>query len=505
MAPPSEEPAELWLLLLQTVPLVVRRSFPVPVLVVTASAATVQMLIGMPQTNAVLGEAVAVSTVVSRTAWPRSVGPPLILLAVGVIASAAGGHPLWPRSVLILAIVLLLAWAFGDAVGRRRAVSADVERDLAARREANLLRTRVAAAGERLRIERGLHELVGAGLDAVLAQAGAARLRRGHAAVAQLTAIETVGREVLAELDRVMDLLRCRSPVRPIDGTERPHRPVAGWDRRSRWSTGRVPVLVDVAVAGGLAALATSSALSVPPAERPASVWVVALVAAATLPLVLRRRMPEAVAFAVTAALSVQLVVGMPANDGLLAVAVAVHAVAAHRTPRRAVLLAVLSVGVLVAVALASDPVVALPLGLGLGLFVVGALYIGGTDRLAAIHDASWEERLATAEEEGRLPETNAFSFRLSVVRPAAARVPPRGDSLLIGKPANSSTPSWPGSAPATIATSTPPARRRGRTAPPAESNAQHRGRGTVAEVCPPRGGRHAPAARQCDGRLRVS
>ena len=159
---------------------------------------------------------------------------------------------------------------------------------------------------------------------------------------------------------------------------------------------------MDGVLAGVLLTVGLWSAIGVEAGQRPPLPWADALIAVMTLPLLLRRRRPELVTVLVTAAAATQLLVGMPINNGMVAVAVAVHAVAA-RSRRRATVAGVLSIGVLVAIVAWTDPDMAALLGLGLGSFGAVALYIGDADRTAAAHAAMLHRRFAEAEEDGRL------------------------------------------------------------------------------------------------------
>ncbi len=394
------------LLLAQTVPLVFRARLPLLVLLVTASGAVLQALLGLPLTNATLGQAVAVATVVSRMRWPLSVLP-----AAAVMAANAGAlllvRPSSPgREIVVLGTTFVLAWAFGDASARRAAVRAAIEQELAARVEGVRLRSRLAVVGERLRIARELHDLVGGALDAVLVQAAAARLRLGRPeAVVQIAAIEGIGRDVLTELDRFLTLLRRPSPAAEEEAADVPPVPVpVSAERRvPAWARPAVRLALTAGPAGVLAALALVDALEVPAPQRLDLPWVLLLVAGATLPLLWRRRAPEAVVVAVAAASGVQLLLGMPVADGVLAVAVALHAVALYRTRRRAVELAVPAVAVLAVLAALLDPGYAVGVVTVLVVFAAGAVYIGDSARVAREHDASLLERVAAAAEEGRL------------------------------------------------------------------------------------------------------
>src|SRR4028118_1214548 len=60
----------VWLLLGQSLPLALRSRLGVSVLVLTTAASGLQLLLGMPATNANLGPVVAAGSLVSRMPWP---------------------------------------------------------------------------------------------------------------------------------------------------------------------------------------------------------------------------------------------------------------------------------------------------------------------------------------------------------------------------------------------------------------------------------------------------
>jgi signal transduction histidine kinase len=103
------------------------------------------------------------------------------------------------------------AWFAGRLVQKRQLyaqVFAERARVLERERDAN---ARVAAAEERVRIARELHDVVGHSVSVMVVQAGAERLALGEERPATreaLLAIERTGREALAEMSRLLGVLR---------------------------------------------------------------------------------------------------------------------------------------------------------------------------------------------------------------------------------------------------------------------------------------------------------
>lgn len=223
----------------QSLPLAARHRAPRAVLGVTVLAMATQLLLGYPSTNAALGPYVAATAVATWLPRWRSAGPPAARFAVWLVAATAGGLPLSPPLVLIEAITALVAWGFADAVRRRRRVLAALSADVRRREREQMLQARTAALDERFRIGRDLHLVVGKALDAIVLQAGLARLllaSHPQAASREIGRIEQVGRQALAEMDRFLGLLRSGRAVTALpqievtDGAEAPgNEPSPAW------------------------------------------------------------------------------------------------------------------------------------------------------------------------------------------------------------------------------------------------------------------------------------
>ncbi|HYB28230.1 MAG TPA: histidine kinase [Solirubrobacteraceae bacterium] len=114
-----------------------------------------------------------------------------------------------------IVLIWLACWGTGRALRARRSLTAELERTsvrLAAEREA---RARLATAGERSRIARELNALVARSVAGMVIQTEAAgtQLELDPAeADSTMEAIESTGREALAELRRVLGVLRHQGP-----------------------------------------------------------------------------------------------------------------------------------------------------------------------------------------------------------------------------------------------------------------------------------------------------
>jgi signal transduction histidine kinase len=193
-------------------PLVVRRRAPLTVLAVTtAASATLNGLgyaLGPP-----FGPTIALFYVATddRTASRR---PQTAAVLVGVVALHVGVTAITRSTttpVLWAIIVWGGAWIAGDQLRQRRHRRSELE-ERARRRELELDRERrLAAAEERTRIARDLHDSAAHAVNVILVQAGAARLlqERNPGAVQEaLSTIEDVARDTIGEIDQLIRGLR---------------------------------------------------------------------------------------------------------------------------------------------------------------------------------------------------------------------------------------------------------------------------------------------------------
>jgi signal transduction histidine kinase len=147
----------------------------------------------------------------SRTGLRTTAATVFALFAVHVAAAGIGRDefPIVPAS--LGAVVWGGAWVVGDRVRLRRERVAELE-ERAHRAERDAERERkLAAAEERTRIARDLHDSAGHAINVILVHAGAARLlaekdpTRSRDALAT---IETVAGETLREIDALVHALR---------------------------------------------------------------------------------------------------------------------------------------------------------------------------------------------------------------------------------------------------------------------------------------------------------
>jgi signal transduction histidine kinase len=139
------------------------------------------------------------------------------LFAAYLVASGLGVGGLPGGQLLHTGLAWAVAWFAGERTRLRHQHIAELrERALRAEREADRDR-RLAAAEERARIARDLHDSVGHAINVIVVRAGAARLRHERdpdRSLSALATIEDVARQTVADIDQIVATLRdSTSPV----------------------------------------------------------------------------------------------------------------------------------------------------------------------------------------------------------------------------------------------------------------------------------------------------
>ncbi len=201
---------------LASLPLALRRRYPLGVFVVAASASAALSAVGYPPGPPV-GPTLALFFLGLHPAESRggrglTAGVVVVLYALHFAAVAVGQGGDTPVVEPLFGIVLWGgAWVIGDRVRLRRERVAELaERARRAERDAER-EGRLAVAEERTRIARDLHDSAGHAINVILVQAGAARLhaeRDPERAREALATIEDVARETVAEIERIVGSLR---------------------------------------------------------------------------------------------------------------------------------------------------------------------------------------------------------------------------------------------------------------------------------------------------------
>jgi signal transduction histidine kinase len=198
-----------------TVPLIAWRRFPLGVFAVTTAVsvllASLGYAIGLP-----LGPTAALYLLAASrsrvTPWTRRTTATVAGLFAAYLGATAAGQGSFPGIELFhTGLAWAVAWFAGERTRLRREHIAQLrERALRAEREAERERL-LAAAEERARIARDLHDSVGHAISVIAVRAGAAQLRHGEdsdRSLLALEAIEEMARQTVDEIEGIVSTLR---------------------------------------------------------------------------------------------------------------------------------------------------------------------------------------------------------------------------------------------------------------------------------------------------------
>jgi len=230
------------------VPVVFRRRHPVAAFATAVAAGGIQVLLNVRPAITDLAVLILLYTLAAYA--PRRISVwGLAVCLVGSGVAVVRWTSLVQRSLLswlMIGAVLfagpaLLAWVLGDSMRYRRAYYASLE-DRAARLERERdAQARIAAVAERARIARELHDVIAHNVSVMVVQADGASYAIGTdpaRAKEALAAISATGRQALAEMRRLLGVLR-----REEDG---------GTERAPQPGIGELGELLDQARAAGL-------------------------------------------------------------------------------------------------------------------------------------------------------------------------------------------------------------------------------------------------------------
>jgi signal transduction histidine kinase len=210
--------------MLQTLPLIVRRRYPIGVMAVVVGSMTVQVFL-LPDgavLNASLGILVAYFTIGEQLERRRSV--PVAAISCLVLAVAIAQHEgiaTGPQSLIQTQLIFLLSWFVGDAMRVRRLYARSLEDQARLLEQDREERARRAIQVERERIARDLHDAVTHHVSVMVIQAsGALRAldRRPSESRTALEAIGSTGRQALADMRRIVDILGREETQGPMPG-----------------------------------------------------------------------------------------------------------------------------------------------------------------------------------------------------------------------------------------------------------------------------------------------
>jgi signal transduction histidine kinase len=200
------------------VPVIFRRKYPVGAYATAVAAGGLQVVLGIRPAVTDVAILILLYTLAAYTPRRTSVWGLAVCLA-GSVVGIVRWINLTNHGVLgwliagatLFAGPALLAWVLGDSMRYRRAYYASLE-DRAARLEAERdAQAQVAAVAERARIARELHDVIAHNVSVMVVQADGASYALdadpGRAREA-LAAISATGRQALAEMRRLLGVLR---------------------------------------------------------------------------------------------------------------------------------------------------------------------------------------------------------------------------------------------------------------------------------------------------------
>jgi signal transduction histidine kinase len=206
-----------------TMPVLAWRRSPLGVFAVTATASVLLVGLAYPL-DVALGPAVALYLLAAHrereATWTLRTGAVVAGLFVAYVGAAAA-HGNFPGPELLHSgLAWALAWFAGERTRLRRLHIAELqERARRAEREAER-EQQLAAAEERARIARDLHDSAGHAISVIALRAGTARLRHHQdpdRSLRALEAIEDLARTTAEEIDHIVGSLRDSHLGGPVD------------------------------------------------------------------------------------------------------------------------------------------------------------------------------------------------------------------------------------------------------------------------------------------------
>ena len=215
------------LLLLESLPLILRRRFPLEVMLVVVAATIVHIAI-VPEgqdLQAGLGVLVAIYTVGERLDRRTSLGLTVLTgTIVGILLAGKGGLPGVLPSLIQTELILGVAWVLGDGSRIRRLYTETLEAQKRSEEREREERTQRAVREERERIARELHDVVTHHVSVMVIQAGGGLRSLEKRPTETRTALEAIagtGRQALTDMRRMLGILgdgEAQEPMPGLDG-----------------------------------------------------------------------------------------------------------------------------------------------------------------------------------------------------------------------------------------------------------------------------------------------
>jgi signal transduction histidine kinase len=218
-APVGVEPrtAAAVIVLLLSLVVALRRRMPERMLVLAAVLGVAQLAVNVEVNPADFAMLVIIYTVAAHdgSRWASR------LALVGGLSAAPLAQVRWPMEdtgaggkiffTIVMSATFALAWVLGDSIRTRRAYFAQLEERATRLEREREAQSKVAVAAERARIARELHDVVAHNVSVMVVQADGAAYVMDAApdqAKQALETISTTGRQALAEMRRLLGVLR---------------------------------------------------------------------------------------------------------------------------------------------------------------------------------------------------------------------------------------------------------------------------------------------------------
>lgn len=215
------------LIILMTVPLVLRRVYPIPVFFIVLTAWLLDRTLDFPETPAGVGVAIAFYTIgaeLSRRSSLRIGGITLLFVFGWTVVGVLTLDSVPAASLITTVISTLTPLLLGREIGERRRRVEELREKVARAEQEREEEARRAVAEERTRIARELHDVVAHQMTVMTLQAEGAQRIADKADPRVVEALETIsnaGHSGLAEMRRMVGLLR--APEEESETAPLPH------------------------------------------------------------------------------------------------------------------------------------------------------------------------------------------------------------------------------------------------------------------------------------------
>ncbi|MGP3952070.1 sensor histidine kinase [Streptomyces sp. 7N604] len=226
----AERPAAVFVALALCTVIALRRRAPEKMLVLAAAMGVVQLVTDVQVNPADFAMLVIIYTNAANGArWASR------FALVGGLAAPTIANTRWSSdyssgfenvvATVFMTVPFALAWVLGDSLRTRRAYYAQLEERAARLEKEREAQAKVAVAAERARIARELHDVVAHNVSVMVVQADGAAYVLDTAPDQARQALETIsgtGRQALAEMRRLLGVLRTGEPGESGDYVPQP-------------------------------------------------------------------------------------------------------------------------------------------------------------------------------------------------------------------------------------------------------------------------------------------